>query len=175
MTEKKFISPVYLVKPVPVEKLRSNSYNPNHVAAPEMDLLELSIWKDGFTMPIVCYHDTSDDMYEIVDGFHRYTTLKQSHRIYDREEGNAPITVIDKPLAERIASTIRHNRARGVHGIDEMTSIVRLLIEEGHMSDAQIMKEIGMDRDEVLRQKQLSGLASLFEDKEFSHAWEPDE
>lgn len=175
MTDKKFISPVYRVRAVPVEKLRANAYNPNHVAPPEMALLELSIWEDGFTMPIVCYYIESEDIYEIVDGFHRYTTLKTSKRIYEREQGMAPVSVIDKSLGERIASTIRHNRARGVHGIDEMTSIIRMLIEEAHMSDAQIMKEIGMDRDEVLRQKQLSGLASLFEDKEFSHAWEPDE
>lgn len=165
------ISPVYNVKAVPVEKLRANSYNPNAVAPPEMKLLERSIAEDGFTMPIVCYYLPDDDVYEIVDGFHRYTILKTKKYIYERENGLAPVVVIDKDQSNRMASTIRHNRARGTHSIELMTNIVSELKKSG-MSDAWIMKQIGMDADELLRLKQLSGLAELFKDKEFSNSQE---
>lgn len=160
-------SPVYDVKAVPIEKIQANSYNPNAVAPPEMKLLELSIWEDGYTMPIVCYYLPDEDRYEIVDGFHRYTTMKQSKRIYDREGGMLPVVVIDKPLQNRMASTIRHNRARGSHSIELMSNIVAELTKSG-MSDAWILKNIGMDADELLRLKQITGLADLFKDKEFS-------
>lgn len=162
-------SPVYNVKAVPVEKIRANSYNPNAVAPPEMKLLERSIWEDGYTMPVVAYYLPDEDMYEIVDGFHRYTVLKTSKRIFDREGGMLPVAVIDKPLSDRMASTIRHNRARGVHSVELMTNIVADLVQAG-MSDAWIMKHIGMDADEILRLKQISGLAALFKDREFSRA-----
>lgn len=162
-------SPVYNVQAVPVEKLRANSYNPNSVAPPEMKLLERSIHEDGFTMPIVCYYLPDEDIYEIVDGFHRYTILKTRKYIYDRENGMAPVVVIDKDQSNRMASTIRHNRARGSHSIELMTNIVSELVKSG-MSDAWIMKQIGMDADEILRLKQLSGLAELFANKEFSNS-----
>jgi ParB-like chromosome segregation protein Spo0J len=163
-------SPVYNVIPVPIAKVRANSYNPNAVAPPEMALLELSIWEDGFTMPVVCYYIPSEDVYEIVDGYHRYTTLKTSQRIFDREGGMLPVVVIDKDESNRMASTIRHNRARGSHSIDLMSNIVAELTTAG-MSDAWILKHVGMDKDELLRLKQITGLADLFKDKEFSEAW----
>lgn len=163
-------SPVYNVIPVPVEKIRANAYNPNSVAPPEMRLLETSIWEDGYTMPVVCYYIEEEDVYEIVDGFHRYTVLKTSKRIYERENGMLPVSVIDKPITDRMASTIRHNRARGSHSIELMQSIVAELVESG-MSDVWIMKNIGMDADELLRLKQISGIAALFSDHEFSSAW----
>ncbi|SFO08934.1 IbrB-like domain-containing protein [Xenorhabdus japonica] len=166
-------SPIYNVKAVPVDKVCSNAYNPNAVAPPEMKLLELSIWEDGFTQPIVCYYMNDTDTYEIVDGYHRYTVLKTSKRIYKRENGLLPVVVIDKPLHNRMASTIRHNRARGTHNIELMTNIVSELVESG-MSDAWIMKNIGMDADELLRLKQISGLAALFSNKCFSQAWTKD-
>ena len=169
--KKKFISPVYAIVAVPVEKIQANSYNPNHVAPPEMKLLYESIKDDGYTMPIVCYYLEDEDKYEIVDGYHRYTTMLNHKDIYDRENGMLPVSVIDKPVEDRIASTIRHNRARGTHDVDLMVNIVKELKDSG-MSDAWIMKNIGMDADELLRLKQISGLASLFADKEFSHAWE---
>lgn len=162
-------SPVYNVQSVPVEKIQANSYNPNSVAPPEMKLLETSIWEDGYTMPVVCYYLADIDKYEIVDGFHRYTVLKTSQRIFEREGGKLPVVVIDKPISDRMASTIRHNRARGSHSIDLMVNIVAELKEAG-MSDAWIMKHIGMDADELLRLKQISGLAELFRDKEFSES-----
>lgn len=164
-----FKSPVYNVQAIPVEKIRANSYNPNAVAPPEMKLLETSIWEDGYTQPCVCYYIPEEDVYEIVDGYHRYTTLKTSKRIYERENGMLPVVVIDKDQSNRMASTIRHNRARGSHSIELMSNIVAELVESG-MSDAWILKHIGMDKDELLRLKQITGLASLFAKKEFSEA-----
>lgn len=164
-------SPVYNVQAIPIEKIQANAYNPNSVAQPEMKLLYQSIKEDGYTMPIVCYYLKDEDKYEIVDGFHRYTTMKNHKDIYEREGGCLPVVVIDKDISNRMASTIRHNRARGTHSIELMTNIVAELIESG-MSDAWIMKNIGMDAEELLRLKQISGLASLFADKEFSKAWE---
>ena len=166
-----FQSPVYNVKSIPIDKDKANEYNPNRVAPPELKLLELSIWEDGYTQPIVCYYDHDNDEYIIVDGFHRYTIMKTSKRIYDREKGMIPVVVIDKSLGERMASTIRHNRARGSHNVDLMSNIVAELVEMGK-SDAWICKNIGMSADEVLRLKQITGLASLFRNEEFSRSWE---
>ena len=162
-----YTSPVYNLTPVPVEKIQANAYNPNVVAPPEMELLELSIWEDGYTMPCVCYYLPDTDMYELVDGFHRYTVMKTSRRIYERERGHLPVVVIHKDLSNRMASTIRHNRARGTHNIELMTNIVAELKKSG-MTDDWVMKNIGMDKDELLRLKQISGLAELFADKTFS-------
>ncbi len=167
--ESGFRSPVYEIKAVPVEKVRANSYNPNIVAPPEMKLLELSIWEDGYTMPCVCYYNHEDDVYELVDGYHRYMVLKTSQRIYKREKGLLPVAVIDKDMSNRMASTIRHNRARGTHNIELMSEIVGELTRAG-LSDKWIMSNIGMDRDELLRLKQITGLAELFAGKEFSLA-----
>jgi len=161
-------SPVYNVKAVPIEQIRANSYNPNAVAPPEMKLLETSIWEDGYTMPIVCYYLPDEKIYEIVDGFHRYTVMMKNRKIYERENGMMPVVVIEKDISNRMASTIRHNRARGSHDVDLMVSIVGELTKSG-MSDAWIMKHIGMDADELLRLKQISGLAELFADKQFSN------
>jgi ParB-like chromosome segregation protein Spo0J len=166
-----FKSPVYDIKRVPIDKIQANTYNPNHVAPPEMKLLYESIKNDGYTMPIVCYYLADIDKYEIVDGFHRYTTMLRHKDIYEREGGCLPVSVIDKPLSDRMASTVRHNRARGEHSIDLMVNIVAELKEAG-MSDAWMIKHLGMDAEELLRLKQISGLARLFEDREFSEAWE---
>lgn len=167
-------SPVYGVRPVPIDKIRANEYNPNHVAPPEMRLLYDSIKQDGYTMPIVCYYNEQEDVYEIVDGFHRYTVMLQHPDIYEREGGMLPVSVIDKPLDERMASTIRHNRARGTHDVDLMGNIVAELHKIGR-SDAWLAKHLGMDRDEILRLKQITGLAEAFQDNEFSSAWIPGE
>ena len=166
-----FKSPVYGIKPVPIDKIQANTYNPNHVAPPEMKLLYESIKNDGYTMPIVCYYLEDEDKYEIVDGYHRYTVMLTHKDIYEREQGLLPVSVIDKPVSDRMASTIRHNRARGEHSIELMTNIVAELSKSG-MSDAWILKNIGMDAEELLRLKQLSGLQELFKDKDFSKSWE---
>ena len=130
--------------------------------------------EDGYTMPIVCYKLTDEDKYIIVDGFHRYRIMLEYPDIYKREGGRLPVSVIDKPIDYRMASTIRHNRARGSHDVDLMSNIVKELHELGR-SDAWISKHLGMDRDEILRLKQITGLAALFRDVDFGEAWIPDE
>jgi ParB-like chromosome segregation protein Spo0J len=154
------------VKLVPIEKVVANDYNPNKVATPEMKLLKLSIELDGVTMPIVTYYDTEKDLYIVVDGFHRYTILKDF-----LNSDVAPIVVIDKPLDERMGSTIRHNRARGVHQIRNMSEIVVELSQQG-WSDLEICKKLGMELDEVIRLKQISGLREAFANHKFSRSWE---
>ena len=149
-----------------------NTYNPNSVAPPEMKLLYLSILEDGYTQPIVCYYSAKQDLYAIVDGFHRWRVMKEHRDIYEREQGMLPVAVIDKPLSNRMASTIRHNRARGSHNVDLMSNIIKELHELGR-SDAWIAKHLGMDKDEVLRLKQITGLAALFRDVKFGQAWRP--
>jgi ParB-like chromosome segregation protein Spo0J len=164
-------SPVYNVQAVPIDKIQANSYNPNSVAPPEMKLLYQSIKEDGYTMPIVCYYLSEIDKYEIVDGFHRYTVMKTHRDIFERENGMLPVVTIEKDESNRMASTIRHNRARGSHDVELMSNIVSELTQAG-MSDAWIIKNIGMDADELLRLKQITGLAALFKDKEFSNSFE---
>lgn len=171
---KKFKSPVYGVIAVPLEKVEANTYNPNSVAPPEMKLLYDSILADGYTMPIVCYHDADRDKYIIVDGFHRYRIMKEHEDIFEREEGMIPVSVIDKPLDQRMASTIRHNRARGSHDVDLMSNVVRELHDLGR-SDQWICRHLGMDPDELLRLKQITGLAALFRDFPFGQAWIPED
>lgn len=167
-------SPVYNVIAVPIERIKPNNYNPNTVAPPEMRLLYESIRTDGYTMPIVCYYNRQTDVYIIVDGFHRYRIMLEHRDIYDREKGMLPVSVINKPIDQRMASTIRHNRARGSHDVDLMSNIVKELHELGR-SDAWISKHLGMDRDEILRLKQVTGLAELFKDIKFGQAWRPAE
>ena len=160
-------TPVYSVQAIPVAKIEANKYTPNVGASPELALLERSIWEDGFTMPCVCYHDKRRDKYILVDGFHRFQTLCRSIRIFEREQGMLPVVVIEKSLEERISSTIGHNRARGTHLVELMSGIVSDLSKAG-MSEDWIMRNIGMDKDELLRLKQISGLAELLADKEIS-------
>lgn len=158
--------PVMNVQMIPTEKLRANNYNPNSVAPPEMRLLRLSIEHDGYTQPIVCYYDKEEDAYIIVDGFHRFRCAVE---YFDLPA--VPVVVIDKPIGDRMASTIRHNRARGKHGIDPMVTLVASLYAEG-WGDEKIAKELGMDADEVLRLKQQRGLAEMFADNDYSKSWE---
>jgi len=165
-----FISPVYNVLRVHVDKVKANDYNPNSVAPPEMELLETSIWEDGYTQPIVTFYDSEQDLYIVVDGFHRYSVLKNSKRIFEREQGCLPIVVIDKHLSDRMASTIRHNRARGSHNIELMSTIVSELVEMGK-GDRWICQHIGMSPDELLRLKQITGVAALFQNQDFSDSW----
>ena len=167
-------SPAYGIIAGPVEKIKPNTYNPNAVAPPEMRLLYESVKSDGYTMPIVCYHDKAADHYIIVDGFHRYRIMLEHQDIYEREKGMLPVSVIDKPIDQRMASTVRHNRARGSHDVDLMSNIIKELHELGR-SDAWISKHLGMDKDEVLRLKQITGLAALFKDVKFGKAWRPAE
>lgn len=165
-----FSSPAYHIISVPIEKIEPNTYNPNAVAPPELALLYDSIKEDGYTMPVVCYYDQKRDTYILVDGFHRYRIMLDYPDIYERENGRLPVSVIDKPIDCRMASTIRHNRARGSHDVDLISNIVKELHELGR-SDEWISKHLGMDKDEILRLKQITGLAALFRDVNFGRAW----
>lgn len=157
--------PVLNVKMVPIEKVHANDYNPNRVATPEMKLLKHSIQEDGYTQPIVTFYDSENDEYEIVDGFHRYTVALTMLKLKE-----VPVVVIDKPIEHRMASTIRHNRARGTHQINNMSEIVVDLAEKG-WDDIDICNHLGMDLDEVIRLKQVSGLKEAFANHEFSKSW----
>ena len=166
-------SPVYKVIGVPFEKVQANTYNPNVVAPPEMQLLETSILEDGYTQPVVTYYDKEKDIYIVVDGFHRYLIMKNNATIREREGGLLPVVVIEKEIGDRMASTIRHNRARGTHNIELMSAIVAELVEMGK-GDRWICKHIGMSVDELLRLKQITGVAALFANRQFSQSWEAD-
>jgi ParB-like chromosome segregation protein Spo0J len=166
--------PVDCVIWVKADQVDANDYNPNKVATPEMKLLQLSIAEDGYTQPIVTFG--KNEYYEVVDGFHRNRVGKECPEVNARIHGYLPITVINinrTDKADRIASTIRHNRARGKHQVAAMSDIV-LELSRRNWSDAKIGKELGMEPDEVLRLKQITGLAELFSDAEFSEAWESD-
>lgn len=167
--------PVDCVQWVKEELVIANDYNPNTVAPPEMELLHTSIQEDGYTQPIVVYQH--DGIYEVVDGFHRNRVGKEYPDIKERIHGYLPVTIINDERhdkADRIASTIRHNRARGKHRVDAMSDIV-LDLKRRNWSDKKIAKELGMDADEVLRLAQISGLADMFSNREFSEAWEADD
>ena len=167
-------SPVYDVKRVPIDKVTANDYNPNSVAPPEMALLETSIWEDGYTQPVVVVRDEEADKFVVVDGFHRYLTLRDSERIYKREKGMLPVVVLKKGMHDRMASTISHNRARGSHNIELMSTIVSELVEMGK-GDRWICKHIGMSADELLRLKQITGVAALFQNADFSQSWDAED
>jgi ParB-like chromosome segregation protein Spo0J len=164
--------PVDCVQWVPTDLVQANDYNPNTVAPPEMRLLEHSIGEDGYTQPIVAW--ARDGIFEVVDGFHRHRVGKESKAVRERIHGYLPLAVINpdrEDKGDRIASTIRHNRARGKHRVESMSEIV-VELKRRFWSDEKIGKELGMDSDEVLRLAQITGLASLFADREFSEAWE---
>jgi ParB-like chromosome segregation protein Spo0J len=167
--------PVDCILWVPAESVEANDYNPNNVAPPEMRLLEHSITEDGYTQPIVTWRpDPASECREVVDGFHRNRVGRECPAVRDRLHGYLPVTTINEgrqDRSDRIAATIRHNRARGKHQVAAMSEIVQELARR-NWSDARIGKELGMDPDEVLRLKQISGLAEMFADEEFSEAWE---
>jgi ParB-like chromosome segregation protein Spo0J len=165
--------PVDFVRWVKSDELHANDYNPNNVAAPEMRLLQLSIMADGYTQPIVSWPD-AEGRYEVIDGFHRNRVGREVGAVKKRVHGRLPIAVINAERTskeDRIAATIRHNRARGKHSVDAMSEIV-VDLSRRNWSEQKIATELGMEPDEVLRLKQVAGLAELFADREFSEAWE---
>lgn len=167
--------PVDLVQWVPAESVHGNSYNPNSVAPPEMELLRLSIRADGFTQPIVSM--ATEDGVEVVDGFHRHRVGKECADVRKRIQGYLPVVQIRSDRTEvtdRIASTIRHNRARGKHQVTAMSDIV-IELRRRNWSNDKIARELGMESDEVLRLCQMTGLAELFADDEFSMSWDVDD
>ena len=166
--------PVDCVLWVRSEEVGANDYNPNTVAPPEMRLLEHSISEDGYTQPVVAWKQGGG--YEVVDGFHRTRVAKESAPVRGRVHGYVPITIVqDSRLdrGDRIASTIRHNRARGKHRVDAMSDIV-IELKRRNWTDEKIGRELGMDADEVLRLAQITGLAEMFADREFSKSWDID-
>lgn len=163
--EKKIAFPCLFAELVQVEKIQYNDYNPNAVAPPEMRLLKHSIIEDGFTQPIVTIYDEKNDKYIVVDGAHRYKNAVQFKLRY------VPVVVIDKDIKDRMAATIRHNRARGDHNVTQMSNIVAELVMLG-WGNTQISEHLGMEADEVLRLKQNTSIAEIFKDVEYSTAWE---
>jgi ParB-like chromosome segregation protein Spo0J len=165
--------PVDCILWIPAESVEANDYNPNAVAPPEMELLRLSIEADGFTQPVVTW-EREDGAREVVDGFHRHRVAHEDAGVRERLRGYLPVTTINADRGDRgdrIAATIRHNRARGKHRVDAMSDIV-LELTRRNWSREKIGRELGMEPDEVLRLQQITGLAELFADREFSEAWE---
>ena len=162
--------PVDRVKWVDVNEVQANDYNPNSVANQEMALLYTSIKHDGYTQPVVTIYDEDIKKYVIIDGFHRYFTCKSNQDIRDRNKGRLPIVVLKKDINDRMASTVRHNRARGKHSVDGMSNMVFSMLDNG-WSDSDICNHLGMQPDELLRLKHITGFSKLFENVDYSKQW----
>ena len=162
--------PIADVEWIPIEKVHSNDYNPNSVATPEMKLLYISVKKDGYTQPVVTIYDEAKDRYVIVDGFHRYSIMRRYKDIYASCEGKLPCVVLHgKTTNDLMASTIRHNRARGKHSVAGMSNIVMDMLLNG-ASDYEVCNEIGLEAEELVRLKYITGYAKLYENNEYSRA-----
>lgn len=162
--------PIDRVRWVPLDRVTPNDYNPNSVAKLEMRLLHTSISQDGYTQPVVTIYDPDQDKYVIVDGFHRYYTMKTNRDIYDACGGLLPIVVIAKDINDRMAATVRHNRARGKHSVNGMANMVFQMLDNG-WSDEDICNKVGLGPEELLRLKHITGFSKLFADTEYRRAW----
>jgi ParB-like chromosome segregation protein Spo0J len=162
--------PVDEIRWVPIEKVSANDYNPNSVATKEMRLLYTSIAHDGYTQPVVTIYDEARDLYVIIDGFHRFLTMKTNPDIRERTAGYLPVVVLKKDINDRMASTVRHNRARGSHSVNGMSSMVFGMLDNG-WADEQICNELGMEPEELIRLKHITGFSKLFENAEYNSAW----
>lgn len=163
--------PIDFVQWVKVEDVEPNDYNPNSVAKVEMGLLYKSIKHDGYTQPVVAIYDESRKKYVIVDGFHRYFTCKTNEDIRERNKGYLPLTVIKKDINERMAATVRHNRARGEHSVKGMSNMVFEMLSNG-WTEEEVCNHLGMDAEEILKLKHITGFSKLFADTEYKKAWE---
>lgn len=163
-------NPVSAVRWMDITKVEANDYNPNAVARTEMKLLLKSVAEDGYTQPIVTIHDKARDKYVIVDGFHRYMISRLNKKLLESNNGKVPIVVIDKDINQRMASTVRHNRARGKHSVNGMASIIFSMLDNG-WTDAEVCNEIGLSPEEITKLKYVTGFAKLFENHEYSKAW----
>lgn len=161
--------PTGMVQWIHVSEVQANDYNPNSVAVREMKLLHTSIKSDGYTQPVVVIRDDEIGKWIIVDGFHRYTIMRTQQDIYDTTSGYLPCVIIDRPLADRVASTVRHNRARGKHSVAGMSSLVFKMLQEGE-SDESIIEKVGLEAEELHRLKYVTGFAKLMENHEFAKA-----
>ena len=166
-----FPHPVGRLLWIHVDDIQANDYNPNAVAKNEMRLLHTSIEQDGYTQPVVTVWDPDIAKYVIVDGFHRYTVMKTQQDIYDTTGGYLPIVVLDKTVEDRIAATVRHNRARGRHSVQGMSSLVFAMLNEG-VEDHEICNRLGLEAEELLRLKHITGFSKLFENVEYQRSWE---
>ena len=162
--------PISDVQWVSIDLVEPNDYNPNSVAGQEMKLLHTSIKHDGYTQPIVTIYDEEKQKYIIVDGFHRYFICKNNKDIFDATGGRVPIVVIKKDINERMAATVRHNRARGQHSVSGMSNMVFSMLDNG-WKDEEICNHLGMEPDELLRLKHITGFSKLFADTEYNKAW----
>ena len=163
--------PISFVKWIPLDKVEPNDYNPNSVAKVEMGLLYKSIKHDGYTQPIVTIYDAEKDKYVIVDGFHRYFTCKNNKDIYELNKGHLPCVVIEKDINERMAATVRHNRARGEHSVTGMANMVFEMLQNG-WTDEKICNHLGMEPEEILKLKHITGFSKLFQDVNYNKSWE---
>ena len=163
--------PVDLIRWIPIDQVQANDYNPNSVASNELKLLHTSISHDGYTQPIVTIYDEVLKKYVIIDGFHRYFTCRSNKDIQEATKGCVPVVVLKKSINDRMASTVRHNRARGKHSVTGMANLVFNMLDNG-WQDADICNEIGMEADELVRLKYITGFAKLFENVEYHKAWE---
>jgi ParB-like chromosome segregation protein Spo0J len=159
--------PVNNIQWIDRELLKANAYNPNHVAPPEMELLKLSILEDGWTQPIVIRPD-----YEIIDGYHRYTVSGEPE-IKELTNGKVPCVILNVPYEHQILSTVRHNRARGIHGVDPMSELIAYLIEKGQITKQELQTRLQMDKEEVNRLYDNSGMPMLTGKEHFSKGWKP--
>lgn len=164
--------PVGAVQWIHIDRVQANDYNPNAVANQEMRLLHTSISEDNYTQPVVTIWDESagpdgTGRYVIVDGYHRYTVMRKYDDIYQSTNGYLPVVVIDKPIADRIASTVRHNRARGKHSVTGMGNLVFQMLTEGE-SEADICNKLGLEPEELARLKHITGYSKLYADWEYS-------
>lgn len=159
--------PVGCVQWIHIDRIQANDYNPNSVAFHEMRLLHVSISEDGYTQPIVAILDPDTDRYVIVDGFHRYTVMRKFEEIHNERHGYLPVVVLDKSISDRMASTVRHNRARGKHSVAGMGSLVFQLLRQGE-SDADICNKIGLEAEELARLKHVTGFSKLYAGVEYS-------
>lgn len=163
-------NPVDRVIWVDLDKVHSNDYNPNKVAQNEMKLLLNSIENDGYTQPVVTVYDKKQDRYIIVDGFHRYSVMKYNKALREKNKNKLPIVVIDSDIQGRMASTVRHNRARGKHSIFGMSNLVYKMLSEG-VSEADICKNLGMEAEELLKIKHTTGYSYLYKDYKYNKGW----
>jgi ParB-like chromosome segregation protein Spo0J len=162
--------PVSDVRWIPIGDISPNNYNPNAVAKKEMGLLYVSIKHDGYTQPIVAARDEDSRKYVIVDGFHRYFVGKSCPDILENTHGRLPVVILKKGISDRMAATVRHNRARGAHSIDGMGNIVFSMLDDG-MSDSEICGKLGLEAEELLKLKYVTGFAKLYENAEYNRAW----
>lgn len=164
--------PVTTVKWIPIDQVEPNDYNPNAVAPNEMRLLHTSVTHDGYTQPVVAIFDPDRGRYVIVDGFHRYTTARLHDDVKAMTKGRVPVVVIHKSIEDRMASTVRHNRARGKHSVDGMADMVFTMLENPAYDDARICNEVGLEPEELIRLKHVTGFSKLFENAEYRRAWQ---